>query len=135
MDNIVVNLYVGGYVYFIADGYAYYLQADLLDDGRWFLLTHSDCLRDGNSDYCKGNPVYGRKAVKVEGVDSVLRLKLTHKPGATDESFATFAIDATGNIYQLNGNKATKYYGNNDVEDMISENEVILKDGTHKNIK
>ena len=138
MDNIVVNLYGGGYVYYIYNNDAYYLKADLLDDSRWFLLTYSPCLREDKGDnaaYCEGNPVYNREAVKVEGITDVVKLRLLHRPGATDESFETFAVDKTGNAYIIRDGVATKYYGNNDVEDILSDMQVLLKDGTTKTIE
>ena len=137
MDNIVVNLYDGGYVYFISDSSLYYIEADLLEDNRWFLLTYAPCLRQDqgiDAEYCYGNPVYERKAVKVEGIENVDKVRLLHRPGATDESFETFAIDQTGNAYIINKITATKYYGNNDVEDLLDENTVVLKDGSTKTI-
>lgn len=138
MDNIAVNLYGGGYIYFILDDSLYYLEADLLEDGRYFLLTYAACLRDDAGDeapYCDGNPIYKRKAVKVAGIENVTKIRVLHRPGATDESFETFAITEDGNAYILRQATAEKYYGNNDVEDLISERTVLLKDGTTKTIE
>lgn len=138
MDQIVVNLYGGGYVYFIYENDAYYLKADLLDGSRWFLLTYSPCLREDKGDeaaHCEGNPVYNRKATKVEGLTDVIKLRLLHRPGATDESYETFAVDKSGNAYIIKEGVATKYYGNNDVEDILSDTQVLLKDGTTKTIE
>lgn len=137
MDNIVVNLYGGGYIYFLLDNDAYYLKADLMEDGRFFLLTYAPCLRDNpdeDASYCDGNPIYKRKAIKVEGIEDVVKLRLLHRPGATDESFETFAVDKVGNAYIIKDGVATKYYGNNDVEDILSDTQVLLKDGTKKTI-
>lgn len=135
MDNMVVNLYGGGYIYYVVNGSLYYLEAELLNDGRYFLLTYSPCVKGEQSDYCNGNPVYKRNAVKVDGIENVEKIRLLHRPGATDESFSTFAVDKEGNAYIINKTNATKYYGNNDVEDIISDTQVLLKDGTTKAIK
>ena len=135
MDYLVVNLYGGGYVYYVVDGYLYYLEADLLDGGRYFLLTYTPCVNGEQSDCCDGNPIYKRNAVKVSGIDNVEKVRLLHKPGATDESFSTFAVDKAGNAYIIDKTIATKYYGNNDVADILSDMQVLLKDGSIKTIQ
>lgn len=138
MDNIVVNLYGGGYIYYISEGKAYYLKADSLENGRWFLLTYAPCLRDDHQGddkaYCDGNEVYKRRAVKVEGIDTVVKLRLLHRPGAKDESFETFAIDKLGKVYIIKDGIASIYYEAEVVEDILFENQVLLKDGTIKTI-
>ena len=135
MDNIIVNLYGGGYIYYIVDGSLYYLEADYLEDGRYFLLTYSPCVKGEKSDYCNMNEIYKRNSVKVDGIVDVEKVRLLHRPGATDESFAPFAVDKAGNAYIIDKTTATKYYGNNNVDDIISDTAVLLKDGTTETIK
>ncbi len=138
-DTFAINL-MSGYVYVLNNGELYYLEPDLLDDGgisRYFLLTHSGCLADNSSDYCKTNPVYSKKAVKVNVEGSVTRVKTFNKKGATDESFSVYAILEDGSVYLINKTTATKVESLENVDDMLSQKidkiDVLLKDGTHKN--
>jgi len=138
-DTFAINL-MSGYVYVLNNGELYYLEPDLLDDGgisRYFLLTHSGCLADNSSEYCKTNPIYSKEAVKVNVEGSVTRVKTFNKKGATDESFSVYAILEDGSVYLIRKTTATKVDGLENVDDMLSQNEnsidVLLKDGTHKN--
>lgn len=113
--------------YLIDDGNLYYTNKD-------FILTHSGCLYDSTSDYCKMNKEYSQRMTKVEGISNVKRIKMYNRPGATDESFDFFAITEDGNVYTLRETKATIFLDNHDVEDMLSGNdgiEILLKNGKH----
>ena len=104
-----------------------------------FSLTHSKCMIDNSDPYCMGNPPYDNKAIKVEGLSNVKRLKLFNKPLASDESFAIYAITEEGNVYSINiypeVPTVSEFLSNNDVEDMLGTDqsafEIILKNGKH----
>ncbi len=136
-DKFTVNLYADSVgVYVIDNGDLYYLKPEILDEGtRYFLLTHSGCLSDGSSAYCKGNEPYNKKPVKVEGISNVVRVKLFNGYKSGGESFQTYAITKDGDVYEINENKAGKLAFTG-VEDMVgnSNNEVVVvyKDGTTK---
>ncbi len=136
-DTFAVNL-MTGYIYVVNNGELYYLEPEVLDNGeRYFLLTHSGCLADNTTDYCKGNPVYGKTAVKVSGEAKVARVKTYNTKGATDESFSVYAILEDGSVYLIDKTTATKVEELANVDDMLGQNDgvidVLLKDGTHKN--
>lgn len=124
------------------DVYSYEVTDEKLTnkyDSTIFSLTHSGCLYDNSSDYCKGNPIYYKTATKIDGLSNVKRLKIYNRAYATDESFDIFAITEDGNVYEINPYKSSDnvkaFLSNNDVEDMIGDGqsgyEFVLKNGKH----
>lgn len=117
--------------YLIDNGNLYY------DTNSDCILTHSGCLYDSSSNYCKMNEKYSQRMTKVSLISNVKRVKVYNRPGATDESFQFFAITEDGNVYTLRGNEATLFLNNHDVLDMLSQNnynngiEILLKNGKH----
>ena len=137
-DKFIVNLYTDSVgVYVVDNGELYYLKAEEMEDGRFFLLTHSGCLSDGTSSYCKGNPIYSKKAVKIEGLTNVKRVKLFTGYKSDGENFQVYAITEDGNVYEINSNKKGEI-AYTDVVDMVGDkdNKIVLKrkDGTQKTI-
>lgn len=135
-DKFTVNLYADSVgVYTIYNGDLYYLEPENMDDGRYFLLTHSGCLSDGSSEYCKGNPIYNRTPVKIEGLSNVKKIKLFNGNKSGGESFQNYAITEDGNVYEVNkGSIGNLVFSN--VVDMIGDKDnqiiVVYKDGTQK---
>ncbi len=137
MDQFAINGYGDEIKFYMIDnGSVYYMYGNYAT--RDILLTHSSCLYDGSGDYCKGNPTYTKKATKVEGLSNVVRLKVYNSCFTTGEGFDVFAITEDGNIYRIVANTAMKVFGDNNVDDMLTQTyqdgnyvtEVLLKDGT-----
>ncbi len=126
-DRFVINSYgYELYFYIIDNGSLYYMYGDLSDSVRDIILTHSGCLSNNTGEYCKGNPEYSKEAVKIETLENVRRVKLFNAPGATDESFAVFAITEDGNVYMVNKEKASIYKDTKNVDDMIFKDDETI---------
>ena len=135
LDIVSVNL-MSGEIYYISNGDLYFYKLKELESARYFIITHSGCLSDNSSDYCKLNsPYYDQKPVKVEGVSNVVKIKLFNGYKSGGESFQTYAITESGDAYEINEGKVGLLAFTN-VIDMYGNknNEVVVsyKDGTTK---
>ena len=138
-DKFLVNMFINSTgVYVIDNGDLYFLEAEEIESGRFFLLTHSGCLSNGSSDYCKGNPIYSKRPEKVEGLSNVVRIKLFNGNRSGGEDPQVYAITASGDVYEINDSKVgtLAFTG---VEDMVGTEDVgimlKLKDGASKKVE
>ena len=139
MDNYIFS---HGKLYIINDGNVYVyngINDELTKKYGYdvYNLTHSGCIYDSSTDYCKGNPGYSIKATKIDGLSNVVKLKLYNRVGASDESFTVYAITEDGNVYSIStyNDSVSEFLADKNVKDMLAQNgdsyEILLKDGKH----
>ena len=89
------------------------LNIYLLDDGYVYYKTSASRFAGINvcstkEEYCKTNPTYNNDMNKIEGLENIKRLKYVSNLAASDESFVLYAIANDGDVYKVEGSKATK---------------------------
>ena len=134
VDNIINSQTIKAEDQYVVSTYGDELIVYMINNGKLYYKYSKDKIAGLNvcpstEEYCTANSTYTNKMELVTGVSNVVKVKHTVKIPAQGETFAFFAIDSKGDVYELNKTTATKFLENKKVVDLVS----FKSDGTTNN--